>query len=365
MAIALQQPQEGVTWEEWSNFGYPRTGHTVCRGSCRCTLAPMMYIEFSMELAEPGGLIVSDVGPTEKQQEIIKLIEQWERAGKDPGALELIGKTDDEMLEYLRETVAPDKTQYLNALHESTHNTDFSSYVGARDRAEALHESISQTLKDIGISLEDEAPNVGTLTIMKKTGVGGRYYFNNSELSMDRDLWNKIGIYLERGQKLNAVELREVKDGIKTLLHEYTHSLTDLTHLGKSEVAHNVEEALTEYIAHKKINMFIKQLGLDSINKNILDIEIKRTYAAQTGSLGRLLEYVSPSQEGRTQLAINMHRIADKGLRADYYMDALERSKNIKFTIAQRNEFRDNFGNWSGAGYRERIEGIMRVIFGL
>jgi len=365
MAIALQQPQEGITWEEWSNFGYPRTGHTVCRGSCRCTLAPMMYIEFSAELAEPGGLVVSDVGPTEKQQEIIKLIEQWERAGKDPKALELIGKTENEILEYLRETATPDKTGYLNALRETTSNKDFATSAGAKARADSLQSTISQALKDSGISAKGEAPLVSSLDVMKSGNLIGRYQIGLEKIEIDLDLWERIGEYLKRGQQFSLEELVEIKKGIKTLLHEYVHSLTDLARMGKSVTAINVEEGLTEYIAHNKLNIFIKQLGIDTINKSILDIEIKRAYISQTGSLDSLLQYVSPSKEGRTKLAIEMHRIANRSRRADYYMDTLEKAKGIIITQEQREAFGMWFGNWSGSGYLEAVENIMGATFGL
>ena len=325
----------------------------------------MMYIEFSMELAEPGGLVISDVGPTENQQEIIKLIEQWERAGKDTKALELIGKTENEMLDYLRETVAPEKTQYLNALRESTHNVDFSSAVSAKARANSLQNSISSALRDSGISIKGEDPRVNLLSVMKVPHVNGRYFIEHNTIHIDRDLWGRLGEYLERGREFSAEELRQAKEAVKTLLHEYIHSLNDLSSLKKAQVAHSVEEALTEYIAHEKINIFIRQLGLDTINKDILNIEIKRTYTAQTGSLDRLLQYVSQSQKGRTKMAIEMHRIVDKYERADYYINALEHAKKISFTKVQRDEFRTWFGNWYGSDYINHVESAMRVVLGI
>ena len=49
LAIAAQQPAEGQTWDEWQSFGFPGSGHTVCRFKCRCVMAPLPYIERAIE----------------------------------------------------------------------------------------------------------------------------------------------------------------------------------------------------------------------------------------------------------------------------------------------------------------------------
>ncbi len=104
MAIALQQPAEGATWDDWVSFGMPGAGHTVCQGDCRCRMAPLMYVQTSTEfMPGRGGLIISDTGPTEAQRRIIVMVDALEAAGMDLAELDLIGLNEKGMEVYLEE----------------------------------------------------------------------------------------------------------------------------------------------------------------------------------------------------------------------------------------------------------------------
>jgi hypothetical protein len=52
-AIGIQQNRTGYTWDEWVQFGLPGAGHTVCRGACRCRLAPVPYLAVGDDFAPP------------------------------------------------------------------------------------------------------------------------------------------------------------------------------------------------------------------------------------------------------------------------------------------------------------------------
>ena len=103
MAIALQQPKEGATWDEWRAFGFPKSGHTVCQGYCRCRMAPMMYME-ARPLLEPtrADYILAERDLTPQVRRIITMIEAWEAAGEDMAELNLLGLSAKQQEEYLR-----------------------------------------------------------------------------------------------------------------------------------------------------------------------------------------------------------------------------------------------------------------------
>lgn len=45
--------QGGHTLDEWRRLGLPATGHTQCRGACRCVLLPEDVISFAPDLIPP------------------------------------------------------------------------------------------------------------------------------------------------------------------------------------------------------------------------------------------------------------------------------------------------------------------------
>lgn len=102
MAIAIQQKSEGYTWAEWRDFGFPKSGHTVCWGDCRCVIVPALYVEFSVDI-EPGraGLVLGETEMTDRQRRIIKMVDDWVEAGYGADELELVGLTEKGMELYI------------------------------------------------------------------------------------------------------------------------------------------------------------------------------------------------------------------------------------------------------------------------
>lgn len=94
-AIVVQQNEEGATMDEWTAFGLPGAGHTVCASNCRCQLVPLLYIETSQVL-DMGirniRVSVKEVVPT-KTENLINMIEAWTAAGLDRIELNLMGLT--------------------------------------------------------------------------------------------------------------------------------------------------------------------------------------------------------------------------------------------------------------------------------
>jgi len=103
MAIALQQPHEGATWEEWRAFGFPKSGHTVCQGACRCRMAPMMYMN-AQPMLEPtrADYILAETELTPQVRRIVTMVEAWEEAGENVDELNLLGLSAKQQEEYLR-----------------------------------------------------------------------------------------------------------------------------------------------------------------------------------------------------------------------------------------------------------------------
>jgi len=99
MAIAAQQAHEGYTWDEWIQFGVPKSGHTVCGGHCRCKLTPYLYVNMSTELQHMSVMVEGDL--PERTQRIISMMRRWENAGYNAEELELMGLSEKAQEEYL------------------------------------------------------------------------------------------------------------------------------------------------------------------------------------------------------------------------------------------------------------------------
>jgi len=344
-------------------------------GRCRCRLAPLMYIEFSAELAEPGGLIVGpEVGPTETQSEIIRLVEQWERAGNNPAALDLIGKTDKEMLNYLYELMAeqPEGFAYeqgilfdrAGILKKATRNADYITNDAAMLRAKEMNPSISRALHELDIAPAGVEPSVSRLTSLRflpPEDVWGTYRASITQVEVREEFWDALARYLSEGKKFKAAELEELKRGLKTLMHEYIHSLTPkIAYTYESAM---VEEGLTEYIAWNNIDGFIAKLGLDTINKKFIETAIKyKSYTAQVEGIDSLLGYVSHSQKIKMNLAVKMHQLSDQADRAQFFLDAMCKAHNIKIRADQAQLFKEWFGSWESA---DDMATFMKGMFGL
>ena len=344
-------------------------------GRCRCRLAPLMYIEFSAELAEPGGLIVGpEVGPTETQSEIIRLVEQWERAGNNPAALDLIGKTDKEMLNYLYELMAeqPEGFAYeqgilfdrAGILKKATRNADYITNDAAMLRAKEMNPSISRALHELDIAPAGVEPSVSRLTSLRflpPEDVWGTYRASITQVEVREEFWDALARYLSEGKKFKAAELEELKRGLKTLMHEYIHSLTPkMAYTYESAM---IEEGLTEYIAWNNIDGFIAKLGLDTINKKFIETAIKyKSYTAQVEGMDSILGYVSHSQKIKMNLAVKMHQFSDQADRAQFFLDAMCKAHNIKIRADQAQLFKEWFGSWESA---DDIATFMKGMFGL
>lgn len=104
LAIDAQQDPEGYTWQEWVEFGLPRSGHTACRGNCRCQLAPVPYVNFSPEFQAPEMGLFINIGEASPQMErIVKYINMLRNANYDLTSVTLLGLTMREQEEKLYE----------------------------------------------------------------------------------------------------------------------------------------------------------------------------------------------------------------------------------------------------------------------
>ena len=402
MAIALRQDGEGYTWEEWGNFGYPQAGHTVCGGKCRCRLAPLMYVEFSAELAEPGGLIVSEIEATPVQQRIISMVQAWEDAGLDPRELELIGLTQKEMEAYLRRMLhkhgvtfvddvkvarvgaatqeAPAKQAQKTVKKLSKTEQDrIDKLIGVEDGTEDAAYRALEMLQDIGeeiglgrgsgasyikiADIVDDLPNAM-----------GMFRAGEETIYLRRDVWETIKASLTSGRELSAKEA----NAIKSLLHEYIHSLstkfylTDETLAAWKSYGSIVEEALTEATAQYRFAQFVSKLGIKEFKLSGVDaMQFNLTsYKHRVRLAERLVDLLKMPTSERADFytawhsAMKTSAVRNTTSRIKYYIDSFEsRCAGRKLTAIEKEKMSDMLTDMFKNADDPRVSGDLYMKF--
>ena len=323
-------------------------------GRCRCRLAPLMYIEFSAELAEPGGLIVGpEVEASPIQQRIISMIQEWEAAGLNPRELELIGLTQNEMEEYLRMTLRQHGINIDAVMQRVAKKARGTVTPTAQKGTEGLNAKVCNKLAKIESNSKsqrrqavDEMRKIGDdllgtrrgaldIAVAPKSEMGssyGRYFSFQERIEIREDEWAIIQRFLKSGKAAGKLSPAE-EEAFSTLLHEWMHS-TNLRHLANGEkaykwVANNLEEGLTEISARYHLREFLKKLGFvdNQITANVTagscyqeEVAILEWAADRLGiSAGKKADFFLQWHK-----AASVHREFSTAGRLEFYMNELE-----------------------------------------